>query len=211
MFGKAREQPLDSPMTRYAGPGVRPLTRVLIGPPGLPLISVTGLACVLLLYGASVPGGYFMTSIFGGLLAVGIAVVWAPRLLVGLVRADGRPGLRRYWARWAAIPLLGTVTAVLLTFDTSYAVRFALSEKSMEAIARELVAGGKTSADPGWAGLFQVSSVERQGGAVTFQLQDTGFLARYGLTWSPDGRPGVDSDAGYRHLTGPWYEWMERF
>ncbi|GAA3089985.1 hypothetical protein [Streptosporangium carneum] len=211
MLGNAPEWPLDSPMTRSASSGPSTLARVLTGPPGRLLIPSAAFAGLLLTYGDSVPGSYFMTQIVGALLALGVAVVWGPRFVVGLLRADGRPGLRRHWARWAAVPLVGATVFGLLWFDVPSSARFALSKASMEQIAQRIAAGKEPASERRWAGLYQVSSIERSDDGVIFYLEDAGFLDRYGFIWSPKARVYQDLETAYKHIEGPWYEWREWF
>ncbi|MEV8630628.1 hypothetical protein AB0395_03135 [Streptosporangium sp. NPDC051023] len=117
---------------------------MLIGPPGRVLLPVTALAALLLLYGDSVPGGYFMTSILGVLLALGVAVVWTPRFLVGLFRADGRPGLYRHWPRWAVVPLAGVAVVALLSFPrhAGWCRRRGYARSRLPVAGHDVVVGG---------------------------------------------------------------------
>lgn len=197
-------------MTRSREPRLPTLTRVLIGPPGRWLIPVTALAGLLLMDAVSVPGGYFMTMILSVFTFLGVAVVWAPRLIVGLFRSDGRPGLRRHWLRWASVPLIGALTLGLVWPGVPYTARFALSESSMEHLAREIMAGREGESGGRWVGLFSMSSIQRADGAVLFSVRDTGFLDQYGFAWSPDGGPWLENGE-YTHIKGAWYEWRESY
>ncbi|MBB2909192.1 hypothetical protein FHS43_000438 [Streptosporangium becharense] len=194
-----------------------PLTRVLVGPPGrwlLPGFALTGL---MLLYGASVPGGYFLMQMFGGLLALVLAIVWMSRFVVGLLRADGRAGLRRHWVRWAVPPVISAAVIGLLSVDAPLTARFRLSEASLERVAREVAAGRHPERDEQWIGLFHVSAIHQHEAGASFLVKGAGFLNREGFTWSPAGKPDANRDGYgdgenyYRHIHGPWYRWTEGF
>ncbi|GAA3443763.1 hypothetical protein [Planomonospora venezuelensis] len=185
------------------------LTRALIGPPGLLLLPVCALTGLLLLYGVSVPGGYFGLLLLGGFAGLLLTVVWLPRFVVGLIREDGRPGLRRHWVRWAAAPVMAAAVIGLVAFDVPWTVRFAASEASLERVAKDVSAGAEPEGGTRWIGLVQVSSVTRADGGVAFRLADAGFLDSHGLVWSPEGAPQENAPSTYEHLDGPWYEWTE--
>ncbi|MFB9878059.1 hypothetical protein ACFFMN_08955 [Planobispora siamensis] len=202
----------DLPMTPPAPPTTPEprlprLTRALIGPPGRWLLPLSALTGLLLLYSVSAPGGYFGLALLGGILALTLAVVWIPRFVVGLARADGRPGLRRHWVRWAAVPLMAAVVAGLGSAGVPQDVRFALSRASMEQVAHAVSTGAEPEGGGRQIGLFSVSSVVRTGGGVSFGLRDTGFLDTHGFAWFPAGAPPQEPETSYEHLEGPWYEW----
>ncbi|MDP9861741.1 MULTISPECIES: hypothetical protein [Streptosporangium] len=192
-------------------PGLPPLIRALIGPPGRLLLPATALAGSLLMYGVSVPGDYFLTVMLAGFLCLVLAIVWIPRFVVALLRADGRPGLRRHWLRWAAAPVMGAAVTGLLYFDVPATARFALSEASLERFARAVAAGEELEVGGRWVGLYTLDWAERTDGVVRFLVAGTGFIDRYGFAWSPGGEPPDDYGGAYHHLRGPWYEWREDF
>ncbi|MEU1388825.1 MULTISPECIES: hypothetical protein [unclassified Nonomuraea] len=194
-------------------PPLPALTRALVGPPGkvlLPLVAVVGL---LMLDHTSMPGGGSFTLLLAGLLlAVGTVVVWVARFAVGLLRSDGRPGLRRHWARWAAAPLMGVTVIALVFTGVPFEVRFALSESRLEQFARTVAADTKAvEHEDQWVGLYPLTSIGRVPGGARFLVSDTGLFDRYGFAWSPGGEPPEESHTGYTHLEGPWYVWESRF
>jgi hypothetical protein len=210
MLGNVPEWPLDSPMTRSREPSLSPLTQALIGPPGLLILPAGALTGALLLYGVSAPGGYFEAILLSVILGLVLAVIWIPRFVVGLLRADGRPGLRRHWARWAAGPVMGAAVIGLMHFNVPYTVRFALSEASLERFAQAVATGAESETGDRWVGLFPLKSAERIDGGARFLVKDVGFIDSYGFAWSPQGEPS-DEYADYEHLHGSWYEWRENF
>ncbi|MER6577235.1 hypothetical protein [Nonomuraea sp. NPDC001023] len=194
-------------------PPLPALTRALVGPPGkvlLPLVAVVGL--IVLNY-TSVPGGGSFTLLLAGLaLFVGTAVVWVARFAVGLLRSDGRPGLRRHWVRWTAAPLMGVIVTALVLTGAPFNARFALSEPGLEQFARTVAADtGAVRREEQWVGLFPLTSIERVPGGARFLASDTGFIDRYGFAWLPGGAPAEESHSEYTHLEGPWYVWESRF
>ncbi|MFF0306007.1 hypothetical protein ACFYSC_01200 [Streptosporangium sp. NPDC004379] len=180
------------------------------GPPGLMMIPLAAFACACLLYGASAPGGHLTEVGSGILLGLTVAVAWVPRFLAGLLRPEGRPGLLRHRARWAALPVMGAVTAALIGFHVPYDVRFALSEPGLERLAQEMTAGNGPAYHEGWVGLYPVYA-RRVDGDVIFMVRNTGFLGTHGFAWSPPGGPPHRHEGGYTHLRGPWYEWRADF
>ncbi|GAA4231004.1 hypothetical protein FHR32_005706 [Streptosporangium album] len=150
-----------------------------------------------------------METLFGGFLGLVIVIVWTPRFVVTLLCADGRPGLRRYWARWAAAPLMGVIVTGLVHFDVPYTARFALSETSLERYARAVAAGTEPETQEKMVGLFPLVSVERTDTGARFLVRGTGFLGSYGFAWSPVAEPPGGDEGDYEHLRGHWYEWME--
>ncbi|WP_406317089.1 hypothetical protein OHA77_07765 [Streptosporangium sp. NBC_01639] len=209
MIGSPIEGPSDSSTSRGQGPLLSPFTRTLTGPPGRWLLPLVAFAGLVLLYGVSAPGGYFMETMFGGFLGLVLVIVWAPRFVVALCRADGRPGLRRHWTRWAAAPLMGVAVIGLVHFDVPYTARFALSETSLERYAQAVAAGTEPEIQEKTVGLFSLASIERTGTGARFRVRGTGFLSSYGFAWSPGGEPSGDYEGEYEHLRGHWYEWME--
>ncbi|MBB2909191.1 hypothetical protein FHS43_000437 [Streptosporangium becharense] len=190
--------------------GMRPLARALVGPPSwllLPSFTLTGL---LLLYGASVPGGYFLSQVLGGLLALVLAIVWVTRFVMGL-GVDGLSGLRRNWVRWAAPPVISVVVIGLIGVDAPLTARFRLSEASLERVAREVAAGGHPERDEQWVGLFHIGEIRQIEGGVSFTVKDAGLIYGEGFAWCPAGPPEPDGTNHYWHVHGPWYRLAQGF
>ncbi|MEZ0071075.1 hypothetical protein [Planotetraspora sp. GP83] len=193
-------------------PRLPALTRVLTGPPGRVLLPLVALAGLILLHDRSLPGGGPIAIFLLGLLIAFIAViVWIPRFGVGLLRSDGRPGLLKHWARWAAAPVMGLAVAGLVHFDVPFTARFALSEASLERVARAVATGTEPESGDRWVGLYPVTSIERIEGGARFLVSDTGFLDQYGFAWSPKAPPTEESRTVYTHMDGPWYVWESRW
>ncbi|MEV4353255.1 hypothetical protein [Nonomuraea sp. NPDC049625] len=196
-----------------AQPPLPELTRILIGPPGKVLLPLVVLLALIILNHWSLPGGGpFPLVLTGLLLGLATVVVWTARFLVGLLRSDGRAGLRRHWLRWACAPVIGVAVVGLVYTDLPFAARFAFSEASLEQLARTVASGDEAGGhDDQWAGLYPLTSIERIEGGARFLVSDTGFLDRYGFAWSPGGEPPDESHTGYTHIRGPWYVWESRF
>ncbi|MEV4114548.1 hypothetical protein [Nonomuraea sp. NPDC049695] len=196
-----------------AQPPLPELTRILIGPPGKVLLPLVALLALIILNYWSLPGGGSLSLMVTGLmLGLATVVVWTARFVVGLLRSDGRSGLRRHWVRWACAPVMGVAVVGIVFADLPFTARFALSESSLEQVARTVASGDEsTEYDDQWAGLYPLTSIERIEGGARFLVSDTGFLDHYGFAWSPGGEPSDESHTGYTHIRGPWYIWESRF
>ncbi|MEV0236566.1 hypothetical protein [Nonomuraea sp. NPDC050786] len=196
-----------------AQPPLPDLTRILTGPPGKVLLPLVALLALIILNYFSLPGGGSLSLMLTGLmLGAATVIVWTARFVVGLLRSDGRSGLRRHWVRWACAPLMGVAVLGLVYADLPFTARFALSESSLEQVARTVASGGESAQhDDHWAGLYPLTSIERIDGGARFLVSDTGFLDHYGFAWSPGGEPPDESHTGYTHIRGPWYVWESRF
>jgi hypothetical protein len=176
----------------------------------IPLIALSGL---IILNDRSMPGGGpFALAMLGLALTFGTITVWIPRFVVALLRSDGRPGLRRYWIRWASGPIMAAAVIGLMYFDLPFTARFALSETNLERFAQAIASGPESAehADQ-WVGLYPLTSIERIEGGARFLVSGTGFLDQYGFAWSPKGLPPDETHTGYTHLHGPWYVWESRW
>ncbi|MEU8266110.1 hypothetical protein AB0B89_03000 [Sphaerisporangium sp. NPDC049002] len=190
------------------------LVRVLTGPPGASLLGATALTGLLTLYAFSVPGGYFLATLAAMAGTCVLGIVWIPRFVVAALRRDGRPGLRRHWARWIAVPVIGAVVVGLVMLDLPFRARFVVSQPHLTRLAQAVNSGTEPERQGGRrVGLFPVDNVQRFGGGILFDIEGAGFLDSHGIAWSPRGEPGPGED-GYdriqcEHLTGPWYTWEE--
>ncbi|WP_214415338.1 hypothetical protein [Sphaerisporangium fuscum] len=91
--------------------------RILAAPPGLPLLGATAADALLLLYDASAPGGYFNVFLLTFFGTPAIIAIWILRLAIAVARRDGRRGLQRHWARWAALPIAGALAIGAVHLD----------------------------------------------------------------------------------------------
>ncbi|MGN9847128.1 hypothetical protein ACTMTI_54505 [Nonomuraea sp. H19] len=176
----------------------------------IPFVALVGL---IILYNRSLPGGgSFSLWMLGLMLTPGVVIVWAARFGVGLLRSDGRPGLREHWVRWAVAPVMGVAVIGAVYVDLPFTARFAISEASLEHLAQAVASGAESAEhDDQWVGLYPLTSIERIEGGARFLVSDTGFLDHYGFAWSPKGRPAEESHTGYTHIRGPWYVWESRW
>ncbi|WP_424527901.1 hypothetical protein ACOZ38_00625 [Sphaerisporangium viridialbum] len=205
----------EPPAEQVSGVRRRPvLVRALTGSPGALLLGATAVTGSLTLYAFSAPGGYFLEMVAAMAATYVLGIVWIPRFVVAALRRDGRPGLRRHWARWIAVPIAGALVAGLVVLDMPFRARFAFSEPHFTRLAQAVASGTEPGLrDSRWVGLFPVDNVQRLGGGILFDIEGTGFLDGYGIAWSPKGEPGPGEDGydrvRYEHLEGPWYTFME--
>ncbi|MER7212501.1 MULTISPECIES: hypothetical protein [Streptosporangium] len=188
-----------------------------IGAPGFPLIGSLAVVALLLLYGASYPGGVSLWVLPVLLVALVLGVIWFGRLVARLLNPVTRPDVRRNLPRWAAPPAIGLLVLALVMAGEPAKSRFALSEQAFERVARSAVAGDadwKTRS--GTLGSFDISWAERHGNTVRFALAGGGdVIHAHGLIWSPYGEPPLPEEEEYEphveHYYGPWYLWVESF
>ncbi|TYB65433.1 hypothetical protein FXF51_19695 [Nonomuraea sp. PA05] len=194
-------------------PALAPLLRTLARPPGWWLLGFVTAVWLILVNSLSLPGGGpFRLLMLTVPLALGTITVWTARLAAALARRDGRAGLRRHWARWAAAPVLGVSVIAMAYTDLPFSVRFALSEASLERYARTVASRPDSVRESRWVGLFPLQDAEAiEGGGARFLVRDSGFLDRFGFAWSPAGMPPDESHTGYERIGGAWYRWTSRF
>ena len=190
-------------------PPLPALTRILIGPPGKVLLPLVALLALIILNNSSLPGGGSFQLLLMGLgLAYGTIIVWVARFVVALFRSDGRSMLRRHWVRWAAAPVMAVAVIGSVYADLPFSARFALSESSLESLARTVASGPASTDDADqWVGLYPLTSISRTEDGARFLVDGTGFLNQYGFAWSPKGPPAEESHTDYTHIQGPWYIW----
>ncbi|MHC4933681.1 MAG: hypothetical protein ACYTGV_15985 [Planctomycetota bacterium] len=141
--------------------------------------------------------------LFGSLLVV----LWCLRGIFAIAgHWVGTLGPRRTrWEKlaWLALPLLFSVGGLLQASKVSLHVRFALSEPSLRAAAREPDYGTEGRR----VGLFRVSRVVEANGHVHLTTANYGMIGEVGFVYSPDGEPGwyYNIPYTYEHLRGPWW------
>lgn len=178
-------------------------------PPGRAFLAVLGGLGLLTAGAISAPGGYFLPAMLAMLGWCVLAGVWGVWLLLAAVQRAGRAGLRRRWRRWLLAPLWTLVIVALAVLDAPMRVRLALSEPALLAISAALERGEPR--EPGWYGLYTFTRIEKIPGGARFQVEGTGFLEIGGFAYVPaDPPPELDADE-YRHFSGPWYVWTERW
>ncbi len=174
-------------------------------PPGKMFLFSTILVTLMAFYLSSVPDPYTEAGIFGFLAWC----VILPTFVVKLVLA--KPG-----GGSSAVPslLVLVVFAVCLlgmASDLPYKARFALSESSLEAYARDIAANGAKH-DCEMVGLYYVCGIHVGGsepitGGAQIIVTDPPIQQSRGFLWLPGGaRPPDDSGCEtFRHLSGPWW------
>jgi hypothetical protein len=145
----------------------------------------------------------FGLILFGFLLVV----LWCLRGVFAIARHwTGRFEPRRTrWEKlaWLALPLLFAVGFLLEASRVGLDVRFALSEPSLRAAAREPDYG----AEGRRVGLFWVTRVVEANGNVHLTTADYGLIGEVGFVYALDGEPGwyYSIPYVYEHLRGPWW------
>jgi hypothetical protein len=182
--------------------------RWFAGPPARIFSVVLGLTVALTLLSVAAPGTYFQPLMAATLLWLGLGLAYLLKLglavVFALVQADGA-GLRRYWPRWLAVPVIVGATAALVLAAAPVRLGLLLAAPAMTEFAQDASAPA-----PGWVGPYALDQAEHlPGGGARFLIAGTGFLDPSGFAYSPDGPPPVLGEDSYQHLSGPWYQWTE--
>lgn len=137
-------------------------------------------------------------------LFVGIAYFVA--LAVAVVRR-GRYGRRMSPVAWALPPVMVVVMASAIVADLPLRARFAASRGSLDAAARDALAGpAEAESGSRWLGLYLVHGIEAEAGAVRFVVGEHEFGDVQGFAyWEGRGEPPGAGEYGYERLTGPWW------
>lgn len=168
---------------------------------------------VVVLWAFSTPAGPgFVSTAFVVLSPVVLLAAW----LVWLAFWASTRRLAQTWRHLLVVPVAGIVVAVLLLLAAPLQIRVALSRGSMDALARQVLAGRPGSLDDRKVGLYHATGIERIRGGMSFRVQETSALTPGGGFAFHPGGPPAPPPAGYvavsyGHLVGPWYAWTDRF
>ncbi len=169
---------------------VDPLAR----PPGVILIGIA-----VAVFGWTVVVGSEWTAGWDAQLLVLAAwgflgLAWLFRFAAG---TGARTILARWTVRWAALPVLFIVAAVLVMGEYPRQARFALSRDALDAIADRAAAG--ESIGRGWVGLYPVEAVTVDGASV--RLAVSGQLA---FVRDAPANTGDTADTWFMEVEGRW-------
>ena len=202
-------EPADAESYRHAG--TRPWwVDSLARPPVLFVIWVQVAWALGMMVAFSVPGGNFPGDALLLLLGCVLGIWWVVRALLALAvfvsfRAEMR-GRWRHVRRWAALPVITCVTAMLLYFQVPLLARFLVSLPSLNAVVRASDLEPKQWKER-WVGLVPVSSVERMPDGLRLTVPGAGFMELWGFAYSKTPLP--DAYGRYEQLWGDWYVWTE--
>ncbi len=163
-------------------------------------LSCTILVTLMAFYLTSVPDPYAEAGIFGFLAWC----VILPTFVVKLVLA--KPGGGSSPVPSLLVLVVFAVCLLGMASDLPYTARFALSESSLEAYARDVAGNGATT-DCRMAGLYDVCDAQPITGGAQLMVTDPPIAQSRGFLWLPGGaRPPDDTDCEtVRHLSGPWW------
>ena len=155
-----------------------------------------------------------VVAIFGTLvLGVGTSLL-AARYLVSRTTANPSGITLRRCFLCIFFPAAGviagaTVLAIYLYYQSAlnplFRLRFFLSRQALDQAAH------KSSALPGWIGLFKVQRIYRYDQEVRFITAQCGVIDSCGLAYLPGGAPQVLRKTKLTHVAGPWYHLYEVF
>lgn len=175
------------------------------GPPRWLFGTVVGVNTLLTMIVNSVPEGVFMLWLVTYSAWLGLALAFAARLGLALSTGGGLRGVRRHWARWAAVPTVVVVTSVLVSTGTPLRAGFHAAEPAMTEFAAD-----RDARPPGWVGPYPVEAEHLDGGGARFKIKYSYLdLNGSGFAYSADGSPPRIREDYYEHLHGPWYSWVE--
>lgn len=172
--------------------------------------SLVALACLGLLYVASLPGSplIWLLPALGLWLAVGI--VWLVRLISAIQRRSFTPSL-------VIAPLVVLVLVALFLSPLPLQARFALSRSAFEQAVRSLPENQAEGGSLGMVGTYRISEWTRTGDGVLFySASGTGLVDQAGFAYSPNGVPKALTNSddpgfevlGWQDLGGGWYSWQ---
>ncbi|XAM01474.1 hypothetical protein OT109_08765 [Phycisphaeraceae bacterium D3-23] len=210
--------PRDSATFTVVGLKGRATSRAERGP-GWVVSSGCLVAVLMLLYGSSVPGGYFDWWVLGSLVAFIFGVVWLIRQLVALAAAGThrrlRQNARRFAWRWATPVVIAVVGVSLLELEAPLRARWMLAAPRMQALAQQVQQTGQpvTPAAPAYAGGMELDRVEPFGTSGTvFFVRGSGFIYPEGFAYLPDPADkalaatlGRGDGMDFRPYAGDWY------
>ena len=175
-------------------------------------VAVVAVPAVLLLWGVSVPGGYFDVLV-AALVAwslVGLAwLVVAVSCVVALPQPRRRH-LRRLWPL-LVVPIVFGVSWAVASGDLIGRTTFSLHREELERLAaQELATDSFGYAD---VGLYSFESVYRAQGCVLYAVRDPGMAKSAGFAWCPGHVPmNVEWVEGhvFEPFDGDWYVFLLR-
>jgi hypothetical protein len=175
------------------------------GPPRWLFGAAAGVNALLTLIVNSVPEGVFMLWLLTYGAWLGLALAFAARLGLALSTGGGLRGIRLRWARWAAVPAVVILTAVLVSAGAPLRYGLQLAKPAMAGFAAD-----RDARPPGWVGPYPVDAEHLDGGGARFKVKYSYLdLDASGFAYSPGGPPPRIHEDYYEHLHGPWYSWVE--
>lgn len=192
--------------------------------PGWLLCVLITFFILILLYGASVPGGYFLPQMVGVLGLVISGSCWGLRVAMwfnylGRMSKSDRP--KRLRIRLTVPFAVFVLGMVLLFANATERLRFAIARPAMTQLANQIQSGKQNQPllwfDIGGTKVSEARTIGRSG--TLFLVGNTGFLmiAPGGWAYLPDKAdqaealskqlsPNSDFDGyDFEHFTGDWY------
>jgi hypothetical protein len=175
-----------------------------------PPVAVVVVPAVLLLWGVSVPGGYFDVLV-AALLAwslVGLAwLVGGVSYVAALPRHRRRP--RRLWPL-LVVPTVFAASWTVASGDLVGRATFAAHRSALRRSAEQ--AAANPSVGHRQVGLYSFESVGLGQGCVLFGVRDPGMAKVAGFAWCPGHVPANFDDEGivFEPFDGDWYVFLAR-
>lgn len=172
--------------------------------------SLLVLACLGLLYVASLPGSplLWLTPVL--LLWLAVGMVWLVRLITALQRRSLTPSL-------VIAPLAVVAMAALFLSPWPLEARFALSRSAFDHAVQSLPATQGEGGSLGMVGTYRISQWSRTADGVLFySASGAGLVDQAGFAYSAEGVPKALTDSddpgfevmGWQDLGGGWYAWQ---
>ena len=167
----------------------------------------------LLLWGVSVPGGYFDVLVAALVAWSLVGLAW---LVVGVscVAVLPRPRRRHLGPLWPllVVPIVFAVSWTVASGDLVGRAMFSLHRSGLERLAAEDAARPDGMYSPWRVGLYSFEAVSRAQGCVMYAVSDPGMAASAGFAWCP-GRVPMDDDSekfDFEPFDGEWYVFISR-
>ncbi|MER6824433.1 hypothetical protein ABT352_00355 [Streptosporangium sp. NPDC000563] len=175
-------------------------------PPGWPLLTAFSFAAFVCLWWSSAPYPYvelFIWVIFAG---GALFLLWIIRAVPALLTDIG--AMEANMLRWLMPWIIAGCTALAISADIPFQVRFTLSKSALTDHAQAVARSGTSSHECRLVGLYPVCwSAATPDGGAQFSIDDWRIRTSAGFVWSPTGQVSEEGPGRLDPISGPWYAW----
>lgn len=160
---------------------------------------------VLLLWGVSVPGGYFPVLVAALVCWSLVALAWS----VAAVTCVARRVPRRQWLPLLVVPVAFAAGWTVASGDLVGRATFAGHREQL--LRRAELQGQQPSFGYERVGLYAFEAVYRQDGCVFFSVDDPAMAKESGFAWCADVVPDRSGERDFAPFDGAWYVYVTRY